>query len=327
MAKTKRVERKKKSAPPQKKDSRAQAESKESGLFFEPSYSKSTSPPSRPLNEETPPSRPLNEEDPQSRALEEDTARLSASSEEAVLDTSFSAQGKEWASTSTHSSSSRNEEGQQIMNVTVMSEGKEITTAMTVLGRVPNPPIVQQKTEDSAQPVHEDNKQEGGVEVNYEVSSDEGGQPNLEDKEPALRDPQSCKHLALRVEPTTTLIQEPSSHHERRSEDNTSDSDSNVASDLIMKESPNAAEIAKPVLNGKSIMEIAERKEISIKTPVHNHNPQRQGLDDNLFDFGDALLDNTSDGGTIRINQGLATFMLIAATAEASNRRLMERKR
>jgi hypothetical protein len=74
-------------------------------------------------------------------------------------------------------------------------------------------------------------------------------------------------------------------------------------------------------------MKIAERKEISIKTPVHNHNPQRQGLDDNLFDFGDVLLDYTSDGGTIRINQGLATFMLIAATAEAPNRRLMERKR
>ncbi len=97
------------------------------------------------------------------------------------------------------------------MNVTVMSEGKEITTALTVLGRVPNPPIVQQKTEDSAQPVHENNKEEGSVEVNYEVSSDEGGQPNLEKKEPALRDTRSCKHLALRVEPTTILIQEPSS--------------------------------------------------------------------------------------------------------------------
>ncbi len=58
-----------------------------------------------------------------------------------------------------------------------------------------------------------------------------------------------------------------------------------------MKKSPNAAEIAKPVLNAKSIMEIAEKKNISIKTPVHNHNPQRQGLDANLFDFGDTLLD------------------------------------
>jgi hypothetical protein len=47
------------------------------------------------------------------------------------------------------------------MNVTVMSKGKEITTALTVLGKVPNPPIVQQKTEDSAKPVHEDNKEEG----------------------------------------------------------------------------------------------------------------------------------------------------------------------
>ncbi len=93
--------------------------------------------------------------DPESRALEENTSRLSASSEEAVLDTSLSAQGKERASTSTHSPSSTNEEGQQVMNVTVMSEGKEITTALTVLGRVPNPPNVQQKTEDSAKPVHE----------------------------------------------------------------------------------------------------------------------------------------------------------------------------
>jgi hypothetical protein len=176
MAKTKRVEREKKSALPQKKDSRAQAESKESSLFFEPSYSKSTSPPSRPLNEETPPSRPLNEEtppsrplneeDPQSRALLEDTARLSASSEETVLDTSLSAQGKERASTTTHSSLSRNEEDQRVMNVTVMSKGNEITTALTVLGEVPKP-------------VHEDKKNEGIVEVDYEPSSDEGEQPAL----------------------------------------------------------------------------------------------------------------------------------------------------
>jgi hypothetical protein len=291
MTKTKRVEREKKTAPPREKETRARAESKESSHFFEPAYSKSTPPPSRPLNEENPQSRPLNEEnpqsrplneeDPQSRALEEDTARLSASSEEAVLDTSLSAQSKERASTSTHSPSSRNEEGQQVMNVTVMSEGKEMTTTLTVLGRVPNPPNVQQKTEDSAKPVHEDEKDEGNIEVNNDAeSADEG-------KQPALRNPLSCKHLALRVEPTTTLIQEPSSHHERRSEDNTSDSDSNIAADLIMKESPNAAESAKPVLNAKSIMEIAERKDISIKTPVHNHNPQRQGLEDNLFDFGD----------------------------------------
>ena len=74
-------------------------------------------------------------------------------------------------------------------------------------------------------------------------------------------------------------------------------------------------------------MEIAEANDISIKTPVHNHNPQRQGLENNLFDFGDALLYYTSDGGTIRINQGLATFMLIAATAEVPNKLLMERKR
>jgi hypothetical protein len=84
-----------------------------------------------------------------------------------------------------------------------------------------------------------------------------------------------------------------------------------------MREGPEAgspaAANAKPVLNAKDIMSIVENKDISIKTPVHNHNPQRQGLEDNLFDFGDALLGlgYTSDGGTIRINQGLATLMLI----------------
>jgi hypothetical protein len=103
-----------------------------------------------------------------------------------------------------------------------------------------------------------------------------------------------------------------------------------MTSDQLMTEvmgvgSP-AEDTGKPVLNAKSIMEIAERKDISIKTPAHNHNLQRQGLEDNLFDFGDALLDYTSDGGTIRINQGLATFMLIAATAEAPNKLLMEKK-
>ena len=88
-----------------------------------------------------------------------------------------------------------------------------------------------------------------------------------------------------------------------------------------------AANTAKPVLNAKDIMNIVERKDISFKTPVHNHNPQRQGLEDNLLDFGDALLGYTSDGGTIRINQGLATLMLIAATAEAPNRLLMKSKK
>ncbi len=81
------------------------------------------------------------------------------------------------------------------------------------------------------------------------------------------------------------------------------------------------------LLNARSIVEIAEKKDTSIKTPVHNHNPQRQGFEDTLFDFGGALLDYTSVGGTIRINQGLAIFMLIAATAKAPNKLLMEKKR
>ncbi len=128
MAKTKRVEREKKTPPSQEKETRAQAESKETNPLFEPAFSESTPPQSRPLNEEELRSRPLNEEEPQARAQEEETARLSASSGEAVLDTSLAAQGKERASSS--------------MNVTVMSKGKEITTALTVLGRVPNPPNV-----------------------------------------------------------------------------------------------------------------------------------------------------------------------------------------
>ncbi len=52
--------------------------------------------------------------------------------------------------------------------------------------------------------------------------------------------------------------------------------------------SPAAAKV-KQVLNARDIMSIVERKDISIKTPVPDHNPQRKGLEDNLFDFGDAL--------------------------------------
>ncbi len=98
MAKTKRVEREKKAAPSQKEEARTPAESKEPNPFFEPTYSKITPPQSRPIKEEDPQPRPLKEEEPQSRDTEEETSRLSVSSEEAVLDTSLSAQGKESAS-------------------------------------------------------------------------------------------------------------------------------------------------------------------------------------------------------------------------------------
>jgi hypothetical protein len=132
---------------------------------------------------------------------------------------------------------------------------------------------------------------------------------------------------------TTALGQELSPNHEEgkaEGEDDLFNSPLSIESDLIMRErqdtyagSPVAVK-AKPVLNAKDIMSIVEMKDISIKTPVSNHNPQRKGLDDNLFDFGDALCDYTSDGGTIRINQGLATLMLIAATAEGPNRRKLK---
>jgi chromatin segregation and condensation protein Rec8/ScpA/Scc1 (kleisin family) len=138
------------------------------------------------------------------------------------------------------------------------------------------------------------------------------------------------EHQALSIEQTKALGVELSSRHDKDGEES-SDSELSIGSDLIMTVYPHvgspAAEITKPVLNARSIIEIAEEKNISIKTPVHNHNPQRQGLEDNLFDFGDTLLDYTSDGETIRINRGLATFMLIAATAELPNKLLIERKR
>jgi hypothetical protein len=297
MAKTKRVEREKKKARNPKEEAGTPAEVKDPQLRSpEEKDPQSRSPEekdpqSRSPEEKDPQLRSLQHEGPQSRETEEETSRLSASSEEAVLDTSLSAQAKEGAPS--------------CINLTVMSRDKESTTVLTVLGRTPNTRDVQQKPEDSAKPVHEEGKDDGSTEVDYE------GETSDEDQLPASRNPLSCTRPALTVEPSTTLIQEPALNHEEE----------------IMKESPNAAESAKQVLDGKRILEIAERKEISIKTPVHNHNPQRQGLEDNLFDFGDALVDYTSDGGTIRINQGLATFMLIAASAEAPNRLLMERKR
>jgi hypothetical protein len=97
--------------------------------------------------------------------------------------------------------------------------------------------------------------------------------------------------------------------------------------DYVLDDCPPIGRASMPVLNAKSIMEIVEKKEISIKTP-RDTNQQHKGLvEDNLFDFGDALVDYTSDGGSIRINQGLATLMLIAATSEAPNRLLMVKKR
>jgi hypothetical protein len=191
---------------------------------------------------------------------------------------------------------------------------------MTLLGaaRTPAEPLV-----------HEDVKDPHETEVNYNADSPE------EDYESASRAVTLAgEHQTLGVVPTTALGQELSSSHDKEKtegEGNISDSPLSIESDLIMigrqdTGSPAAAK-AKPVLNAKDIMSIVERKYISIKTPVPDHNPQRKGLEDNLFDFGTALCDYTSDGGTIRINQGLATLMLIAATAEAPNRLLIESKR
>ena len=109
----------------------------------------------------------------------------------------------------------------------------------------------------------------------------------------------------------------PSSHLENRDDargdadaDGTSDSALSIASDLMMAENlrcgtPEEDAVKAPsVLSAEGIMEIATKHNITIKTRVNDHNLQRKGLEDNLFEFGDALLDYTSDGGTIRINQG-----------------------
>ncbi len=250
-----------------------------------------------------------------------------------MLDASLSAQSKEQASANVQASSPVAQKDQLFKSQwIVMSKSKETTTVMTLLGDV-HSLTEHQKTEDCPNVVHEDEKDENEVEVNYEADSPE------ESDESALRaETMAREQQALGIEPTRALVQELSSRHEVENAEgkdtgaeDASDSALSIASDLIMRERPEAgspaANNAKPVLNARDIMSIVKRKDISIKTPVYNHNPQRQGLEDNLFDFGDALCDYTSDDGTIRINQGLATLMLIAATAEARNRLLMERKK
>ncbi len=110
-----------------------------------PAESKSTLPPLRLLNEETPTLR-AREEAPTLRAPEEDASRHSASSEEAVLNTSLSAQGKERTAPGMQSSSSNVEEGQRVMSTTVMSAGKETTTVLKVLGNESQTPAVKHLT-------------------------------------------------------------------------------------------------------------------------------------------------------------------------------------
>ena len=217
----------------------------------------------------------------------------------------------------------------------------------------------EQKAMDNAEPARAEKAEEANVEVDYEGDSQDdetesalrNGQQPLEDsalrngqqplEDSALRNGQPpFEAPALRIEPTMALVPVPPSHLEEKDDEGvdvdaegTSDSALSIASDLMMEgnlrcNTPEEDAAKSPlVLNAKDIMEIATKKNISIKTRVNDHNPQRQGLEDNLFEFGDALLGYTSDGGTIRINQGLATFMLIAATAEMPNRLLMEKKR
>ena len=161
-----------------------------------------------------------------------------------MLDTSLSAESKELASSNAQATSSIVEQDQRVTSTTVMSAGKGTSTVMTLLGNA-HPLAVQRKTEDRAHPVQEDKKDENEVEVNYDPeSTDEVEESALRAEtmagQPALRK-LSREHPALRIEPTTALVQEPSSRHE------------------------------------KDILIIVERKDISIKTPRLNHNPQRAG--------------------------------------------------
>ena len=316
----------------------------------------------RPLGEDSALRTP--KEDHALRSSGEETSRLSTSSEEGVLDTSLSAHGKEQAPESTVSSSAKAEENNGIMSVTVMTKDKEATAVLTGGGNAQHPLPVQllmsqamrflrpdkpaeQKAMDNAEPARAEKAEDANVEVDYEGDSQDdetesalrNGQQPLEDS--ALRNGQPpFEAPALRIEPTMALVPVPPSHLEEKDDEGvdvdaegTSDSALSIASDLMMEgnlrcNTPEEDAAKSPlVLNAKDIMEIATKKNISIKTRVNDHNPQRQGLEDNLFEFGDALLGYTSDGGTIRINQGLATFMLIAATAEMPNRLLMETKR
>ncbi len=162
---------------------------------------------------------------------------------------------------------------------TVMSKDKETTAVMTLLGDVP-PLSKQRRTEDRPIFVQEDLHDEHETEVNYDGSFPEEG------NEPASRAATLAGELqTLGVELTTALAQEPPSNHDKENAeggDESSDSSLSIASDLIMKErqdtgSP-AATRAKPVLNAMDIMSIVEKKDISIKTPVPDHNPQRKGL-------------------------------------------------
>jgi hypothetical protein len=218
--------------------------------------------------------------------------RLSSSSEEAVLDISLDGPSKELVSSSAQAVLPIAQQEPRVMTKwTVMSKGKETTAVMTLLGDV-LPLSEQRRTEDRPISVREDVQDDHETEVNYDGDSSE------EANEPASRAViLAGEHQTLGVEPTTAIVQELSSRPDEenaetkdKGNDNASDSGLSLASDLIP-----AAATAKPVLNAKDIMSIVERKDISIKKPGPNHNPQRQGLEDNLFDFGDALCDYTSD--------------------------------
>ena len=221
--------------------------------------------------------------------------------EESVSDVSLDAPCKETALSSVQEGLPIAQQEQRAMTQwTVMSKGKETTTVMTLLGaRTLTKPIV-----------HEEEKDPHETEVDYD---EEAPEEVVESASRAVT--MEGEHQVIGVVPTTALGQElPSSHDNEKAEGegNISDSPLSIASDLLMSERQDTSSPVtvneKPVLNARDIMSIVERKDISIKTPVPNHNPQRKGLEDNLFDFGDALSDYTSDGGTIRINQGLATY-------------------
>ena len=174
MAKTKKGE-KKRSAPPEDQHPRRPFYEPVHGLMLQieakkkaaalraleektvPSRPLNEEPPSRPLNEESP-SRPLNEEPP-SRSLTEDETRLSSSSEEAVLDTTLTAQSEKSAQTGAPSSFPSGDAEQRAIVLLTSDEPVEKEKSSVQ--------PLNQEEKGCVEPSLDDERDPGHVEVNY----------------------------------------------------------------------------------------------------------------------------------------------------------------
>ena len=133
-------------------------------------------PPSRPLDEDSA-LRPL-KEDHALRSSGEESLRLSGSSEEAVIDTMLPAPGKEQAPASTVSSSSKVDDDNRVMSVTVMPAGGmehyplPVKHLMGIAMKFMKPDRpAEQKAVDIAKPAQAEKEEDANVEVNYEGDS------------------------------------------------------------------------------------------------------------------------------------------------------------